>query len=497
MPKTVRRKMQIKKKSKNKKKRKSNKSGASGGKRQKISGDASEIGETNESDALTVIPLPLITKEDGAAARQRQRHANRAETLSPPCFAVLYTKIEGRHVKYVPTGVSITFTSRREAGRCFGGMNNSTLNKSIARKCKSKINKGIHKGKYVMLSDIPVESIMFEGKEIKPAPDRVSERVTGQKYVVNGEVCICTGAQWKCVKHNKVLSVCGECGGASLCPCGKERNYCKICRVQPLLECTVCSTTWTSANGLKKHMRTHTGEKPYECHLCPDKFAQNGALTRHKGHLHDIGNEQCTKCLKNCYRPRSWINPETNDVEQYCKECYGVRFGVNIREEQEWSDWLDERFYPKFRTCSDTRISMCTRFRPDGLYEFEGPMILYVDHLILHWEFDEGQHQGEKYSGDENRMLKMHEIEKYKDKQWVTVRVNPHAYTHPARNKAKPGKEERKELMLKVMKSCLTKKWESRSHVVYLFYSKDNNNIAQNIDKTMLYDAEDVDNFCI
>ena len=243
-------------------------------------------------------------------------------------------------------------------------------------------------------------------------------------------------------------------------------------------------------------MRTHTGEKPYECHLCPVKFAQNSHLTQHKGRIHDIGNEQCTKCLKNCYRPRSWINPETNKVEQYCKECYGVRFGVNIREEQEWSDLLNERFYPEFRIGTNTRISMCTLFFPDGLYEFQGHMILYVDHLILHWEFDEHQHQGKKYSGDENRMLEMHEIEKYKDKQWVTVRVNPHGYTHPAR-KAKPEKEERKELMLNVMKSCLTKKWESRSHVVYLFYSKDNNNIAQNIDKTMLYDAEDVENFCI
>jgi len=92
-------------------------------------------------------------------------------------------------------------------------------------------------------------------------------------------------------------------------------------------------------------------------------------------------------------------------------------------------------------------------------------------------------------------MLKMHGIEKYKGKQWVTVRVNPHGYTHPAR-KPKPGKEERMELMLNVMKACLTKKWESRTHVVYMFYSKDNRNIAKNISKTMLYDADDVEIFC-
>jgi len=338
---------------------------------------------------------------------------------------------------------------------------------------------------------------MFGDIEIKPAPAR-SERVKGDLYVYNDIVRIWGGSNWKCTEHETQLNICVPCGGASMCDCGNARVYCRKCRVQPLLKCTKCPTTCTSAFHLKQHVRTHTGEKPYECghNACACKFSQKGQLYTHKGHVHDIGNEQCTKCNNNCYRPRSWINPETNEVERSCKKCYQDRFGVNIREEQEWSDWLDERFYKEFRTCSDTRISMCTRFRPDGLYEFEGQMILYFDHLILHWEFDEGQHQGKAYSGDANRMLKMHEIEKYKDKQWVTLRINPHGYTHPTRNKAKPTKEMRKELMLNVMEACLTKKWESRTNVIYMFYSENNPNITRNFSKTMLYDAEDVDDFC-
>ena len=50
--------------------------------------------------------------------------------------------------------------------------------------------------------------------------------------------------------------------------------------------------------------------------------------------------------------------------------------------------------------------------------------------------------------------------------------------------------------MLKVMKTCLTKKWDTKIHVVYMFYSETNGNITQRISKTMLYDAEDVDEFC-
>ena len=487
-------------------KRNAQNSGTSSDKRQRLSGDTSESGETKSSEALPVIPLPVITlrsKEEMAADRERQRCAELAESLSPPCIAVLYKQIKRKWVKdkgwvkgqYIKFGDPITFTSRLKASECFGGMNLKTIGSNIDNKGRSKIKGGKYDGLFVMLSDKPVESIMFGGKEIKPAPAR-SERVKGHLYVYNGIVRICGGgAQWKCTEHNIRLQYCGECGGASICDHEKIRIKCRICRVQPLHQCTECPQTCTSAVDLEIHMRIHTGEKPNHCELCTYKSAQRSGLTVHEGWTHDIGNEECTNCHKNCYRPRSWIDPETNEYERSCKKCYQDRFGVNIREEQEWSDWLDKRFYPEFRTCSDTRISMCTLFRPDGLYEFEGPMVLHFDHLILHWEFDEHQHCRKAYSGDENRMLQMHGIEKHKDKQWVTVRVNPHAYTHPAR-KAKPGKEERKELMLKVMKACLTKKWDTKIHVVYLFYSETNGNITQRINKTMLYDAEDVDKFC-
>ena len=248
-------------------------SGASGDKRQRLSSDASEIGETKESDALPVIPLPVITKEDGAADRKRQGYAKSAESQSPPCIAILYNFINGKRIggkwvksRYVPTGESIPFTSRVKAGECFGGMNRNTVVCNIFRGSKTKINGGDYEGQYVSFSNKTVESIMVDKNEIKPAPTLRSKRVKGHKYVFNDIVRIWGGNHWKCVEHNKALTQCVECGGACLCPCEIQRYQCLIHRVQPLLECIECQTTWPSASALDRHMRTHTGEKPHPCY---------------------------------------------------------------------------------------------------------------------------------------------------------------------------------------------------------------------------------------
>ena len=45
--------------------------------------------------------------------------------------------------------------------------------------------------------------------------------------------------------------------------------------------CEYCGKFFKNASNLTVHRRTHTGEKPYSCHLCPYSCAQSSKLTRH------------------------------------------------------------------------------------------------------------------------------------------------------------------------------------------------------------------------
>ncbi|EAS2082407.1 C2H2-type zinc finger protein [Salmonella enterica] len=45
--------------------------------------------------------------------------------------------------------------------------------------------------------------------------------------------------------------------------------------------CSRCSRTFTSPSALVRHMRTHTGERPYVCQTCDRAFHQRGNLSRH------------------------------------------------------------------------------------------------------------------------------------------------------------------------------------------------------------------------
>lgn len=62
--------------------------------------------------------------------------------------------------------------------------------------------------------------------------------------------------------------------------------------------CEQCGRAFPSAQILRSHMRTHTGEKPYQCDLCPFRTAHSGALYTHNKLVHEKAKRVQAKNMK-------------------------------------------------------------------------------------------------------------------------------------------------------------------------------------------------------
>ena len=134
--------------------------------------------------------------------------------------------------------------------------------------------------------------------------------------------------------------------------------------------CRVCLSTFTSRNNMKRHVRIHTGVKPYTCRHCMESFARNDDYKRHLLRHTFSKPFRCSICYTG-YSDRSlirahMIKEHSTTLFQICNQCGEAFVDMTSFEKH-------KKMHPPLK---EYRCTICSFKGQDGL--------VYHKHMLTH-----------------------------------------------------------------------------------------------------------------
>uniref|UniRef100_H3B913 Zinc finger and BTB domain containing 8A n=1 Tax=Latimeria chalumnae TaxID=7897 RepID=H3B913_LATCH len=90
---------------------------------------------------------------------------------------------------------------------------------------------------------------------------------------------------------------------------------------QMRFKCPFCTHTVKRKADLKRHLRCHTGERPYPCEACGKRFTRLEHLRSHFTTIHQAGKLICRKCKRHVTELTGRIVQEGTRRYRLCNEC--------------------------------------------------------------------------------------------------------------------------------------------------------------------------------
>jgi hypothetical protein len=116
-------------------------------------------------------------------------------------------------------------------------------------------------------------------------------------------------------RSSKILPVCAVCSKRFVCVTTMKRHLVTHTGEKPF-SCKVCGKQYTQKGNLRVHERTHRNDRPFECNICHQKFYRKEPMQKHQWRQHGVVHFKTRP--NNCSESSTTSNTPTPDIQNTC-----------------------------------------------------------------------------------------------------------------------------------------------------------------------------------